>query len=48
MKVLMAVAMKIHLVVKSINVTHLMEGIMDNVELLRAKDAIFRLIEQED
>ena len=25
---------------------HLMEGIMDNVELLKAKDAIFRLIEQ--
>ena len=38
------VVVLIHLVVKSINVMHLMEGIMDNVELLKAKDAIFRLI----
>ena len=38
--------MKVHLVVKNINVMHLMEGIMDNVELLKAKDAIFRLIGQ--
>ena len=41
-----AVAMKVHLVVRNINVMLLMEGIMDNVELLKAKDAIFRLIGQ--
>ena len=40
------VVMKVHLAVKNINVMLPMEGIMDNVELLKAKDAIFILIRQ--